>query len=439
MKSFLKIIFLLPIFTISQEKDSYEIPINIALDSINKKIIYLTNKSLYFVDSKSLKILNKKKIKRAKGLKFKVFIKKSKLLFLDQKGGDILKLNTKDSLVKIDNSNIHNFFLDNVNFIKNDTLFKHGGYGYWSQSNFITYYDELTKEWEIYTISSESEIPRSTDSHIGINWGSNYSFFGGTSLTENGSRIKNRVNRDVWNFNFVNKKWSLLGSYEEENLNQIFGSFNDKGDLYILDETKQLYKITIYNNKITSYIRTPKLYDFENINPIFYDDFVYYINKRRMVSKIQLKDITKDIYNKDDFYSKDYSVLIFIITLIIIMGLSTLLYYYRRFQKNKKIQLLENGIQFKNEFIELDSLSISLIKIISKKDTNFSEVMDIVSQDHLSKIQNERIRNQMITQINLKLKIVTKNRNDFLIVSKSTFDKRYKVISINKSEYGNIL
>jgi hypothetical protein len=70
MKSFLKIIFLLPIFTISQEKDSYEIPINIALDSINKKIIYLTNKSLYFVDSKSLKILNKKKIKRAKDLNF---------------------------------------------------------------------------------------------------------------------------------------------------------------------------------------------------------------------------------------------------------------------------------------------------------------------------------------------------------------------------------
>ena len=439
MKSFLKIIFLLPLFTISQEKDSDEIPINIALDSINKQIIYLTNKSLYFVDSKSLKILNKKKIKRAKDLKFNAFVKKSKLLFLDKKGGDILKLNTKDSLVKIDNSNIHNFFLDNVNFIKNDTLFKHGGYGYWSQSNFITYYDELTKEWEIYTISSESEIPRSADSHIGINWGSNYSFFGGTSLTENGSRIKNRGNRDVWNFNFVNKKWSLLGSYEEDNLNQSFGSFNDKGDLYILDETRQLYKITIYNNKITSYKRTPKLYDIENINPLFYNGFVYYINKKRMVSKIQLKEITKDIYNKDTFYSKNNTVLIFLITLIIIMGLSALLYYFRRFQKDKKIQLLENGIQFKNKFIDLDSLSISLIKVISKKDMDFSEVMDIVSQDHLSKMQNERIRNQMITQINLKLKVITKNSNDFLIVSKSTFDKRYKVISINKSEYGNIL
>ncbi|MDA8957160.1 hypothetical protein N9H31_01270, partial [bacterium] len=323
--------------------------------------------------------------------------------------------------------------------IKNDTLFKHGGYGYWSQSNFITYYDELTKEWEIYTISSESEIPRSADSHIGINWGSNYSFFGGTSLTENGSRIKNRVNRDVWNFNFVNKKWSLLGSYEEDNLNQSFGSFNDKGDLYILDETRQLYKITIYNNKITSYKRTPKLYDIENINPLFYNGFVYYINKKRMVSKIQLKEITKDIYNKDTFYSKNNTVLIFLITLIIIMGLSALLYYFKRFQKDKKIQLLENGIQFKNKFIDLDSLSISLIKVISKKDMDFSEVMDIVSQDHLSKMQNERIRNQMITQINLKLKVITKNSNDFLIVSKSTFDKRYKVISINNSDYGNIL
>ena len=158
-----------------------------------------------------------------------------------------------------------------------------------------------------------------------------------------------------------------------------------------------------------------------------------------MVSKIQLKEITKDIYNKDTFYSKNNTVLIFLITLIIIMGLSALLYYFRRFQKDKKIQLLENGIQFKNKFIDLDSLSISLIKVISKKDMDFSEVMDIVSQDHLSKMQNERIRNQMITQINLKLKVITKNSNDFLIVSKSTFDKRYKVISINNSDYGNIL
>ena len=45
----------------------------------------------------------------------------------------------------------------------------------------------------------------------------------------------------------------------------------------------------------------------------------------------------------------------------------------------------------------------------------------------------------MTSKINLKLKILTKNKRDFLLVSKSTFDKRYKIVSINNSEYENFL
>ena len=84
--------------------------------------------------------------------------------------------------------------------------------------------------------------------------------------------------------------------------------------------------------------------------------------------------------------------------------------------------------------MELKSLLSEIIRDIENTD-----ILELVSQNHLSKIQNERNRNLIISKINLKLKILIKNKRDFLLVSKSTFDKRYKIVSINNSEYENFL
>ena len=100
--------------------------------------------------------------------------------------------------------------------------------------------------------------------------------------------------------------------------------------------------------------------------------------------------------------------------------------------------MLENGIRFKNKFIELEELSIAIIKMVERKEAELSKVYDLVQKNHLSKIQNERIKNQFIDQINMKLSVLTGKKEDFLIVSKSSFDKRYKTISINKSIFGKL-
>ena len=439
MKIFLKIFFLIPVFSFSQKNYFNETPINISLDSINKQIIYQTNKSLFFIDSEKLNILNRKKILGSGTLNLHTIVKKNKILFLDKHGGDIFILNSKDSLKKDDKSHIKKFFLGNFHFIKNDTLFKHGGYGYWTQSNFITYYDELTKEWQIYSISETSEIPRSADAHIGISWENYYSFFGGNTLIENGSRIKNRRNKEVWSFNFNNKEWSLLGKYKESNLNLNSEIFSNEGDLYILDETKQLFKIDILNNNITKYKRTPILYDFYKVNPLYYNGYVYYVNNKGLVSKTLLSEITRDIENTDIFYSENHILQIILIILFISVTSSICLYFLTKYRGRNKLKFIKNKIHYKSKFIELDDLSISIIKIISKRETKLSEILELVSQSHLSKIQNERNRNLIISKINLKLKILTKNKSDFLLVSKSTFDKRYKIVSINNSAYGNFL
>ena len=434
------LIFIAPFFIFSQEIIKIKQTLGLTLDSINNQIIYQTKDSLHFLDIESLNIINTKKVNTSNLLNYSIIIKGNSLLFLEKEGGSILKLDSNDNLKKIDNSNINKFFIDNFSFVRKDTLFKHGGYGYWSQSNFLTYYDESIKQWEIYPSFKNSKVPRSADSHIGITWNNSYSFFGGLSLTENGYRIRNNYNKEVWSFNFISKKWILLGKFKEQNLYPNYTNFSNKSDLYVLDKTSQLYKIDFLNNTLTKYKRKPILNNFHESNSIYYKDFVYYINTKGKVSKVSLKEITNEIEYISEFYFNKNKILTPLIILVIIL---LILYFgiliYRENNQRHKLQLLTNGITYKKKKIELDSLAIAILRTVIKEEIEFSKVYDIVSKEHLSKIQNERNRNEIIAHINFKLKELTNIKSDFLIVSKSSFDKRYKVLSTNKSDYSKFL
>jgi|SaaInlStandDraft_1057018.scaffolds.fasta_scaffold31710_2 hypothetical protein len=438
----LRIIFIMiPFFSFSQEKAAIQQQFNLTLDSINNEIIYQIKDSLYFLDAESLSIINSKKIYTYNLSNYHITKKGNSLLFLEREGGDILKLDSDNKLKKIDNSNINKFFIDNFNFVRKDTLFKHGGYGYWSQSNFLTYYNKSTKQWEIYPTSKNSEVPRSADSHIGVSWNNSFTFFGGLSLTENGYRIRKNINKEVWSFNFISKKWALLGKFKDQNLYPNYINFSNQSDLYVLDKVSQLYKIDFLNNKLIKYKKNPILYNFFlETNPIYYNDFVYFINKNGKVSKVSLKEITAEIENINEFYFNKNRILIpMIIVIIISLILYSSIFIYRKKKKNLKLQLLSNGITYNNKFIEFDNLALSILKTVIKKEMEFSEVYKIVSKKHLSKIQNDRNRNEIIAHINFKLKGLTNIKSDFLIVSKSSFDKRSKILSVNRDDYSKLI
>ena len=440
MKLLLKIIIsLLPLVGFSQKKLTEEVPISILLDSTNHQIIYHTSTSIHRLDLSSLKVINSKEIKNSKTSSFSTIIKKNKLLFLENRGGDILALNSNDSLVKIDNSNISNFFIGSSIFIKKDTIFKHGGYGYWTQSNFLTYYEDFTKEWQIYPISQKSEIPPDIASHASLIIDDSYYFFGGASISENGSRVVSNLNEEVWCFNFKEKKWYLIGTFLRDHIIPIYTSFTKGSSLFILDDKKQLYEIDLLSNLITKYKIAPILYRFiKEIKPIYYKGLVYFLDDSGNINKISITELTKEVEEITVFYKNQNFLQIVLIVTFFSIVFFIIFNSYKEYDNNKKLKLLENGIRFKNKFIELEELSIAIIRMVEREEAELSKVYDLVKKNHLSKIQNERIKNQFIDQINMKLSVLTGEKEDFLIVSKSSFDKRYKTISINKSIFGKL-
>ena len=440
MKLLLKIIIsILPLVGFSQKKLTQEVPISILLDSINHQIIYHTSTSIHRLDLSSLKIISSREIKNSKTSSFSTILKRNKLLFLENRGGDILALNSNDSLAKVDNSNISNFFIGSSIFIKKDTIFKHGGYGYWTQSNFLTYYEDFTKEWQIYPISQNSKIPPDIASHASLIIDDSYYFFGGASISENGSRVVSNLNEEVWCYNFKEKKWHLIGTFLRDHIIPIYTSFTKGSSLFILDDKKQLYEIDLLSNLITKYKIAPILYRFiKEIKPIYYKGLVYFLDDLGNINKISITELTKEVEEITVFYKNQNFLQIVLIVTFFSIVFFIIFYSYKEYENNKKLKLLENGIRFKNKFIELEELSIAIIRMVEREEAELSKVYDLVKKNHLSKIQNERIKNQFIDQINMKLSVLTGEKEDFLIVSKSSFDKRYKTISINKSIFGKL-
>ena len=440
MKLFLKLLLFFPLISFSQSDINNQFPVNILLDSINKQLIYQTNTYIHRITLSNLKTTSSVRIKNYNTVPPKIILKNNKLLFLHQRGGDIFELNSNDSLYKTDNSDIVNFFIGSNHFVRKDTIFRHGGYGYWTLSNFLIYFEDLTKEWQSYTISEDSEIPPVINEQIGFTVNDSYYFFGGNSLDEKGARTLTKKNNEIWEFNFNTKKWKKLGDILTNLIFPIHSSFKIDSNLFLLNKQNKLFKIDVVNNTITKYKIAPILYQFVfGVNPIYYKDFVYFFTDKGKINKIALSKLTKETEVITKFYDSQNITEKIILASVFTIILFVIFYVAKRYANTKTIKLLDNGIRFKNKFIELDSLSISIIKMVEPQDIELSKVYNLVKKDHLSKIQNERIKNQYIDQINLQLSVLTGIKEDFLIVSKSNFDKRYKIIRLNRAVYGNLL
>ena len=116
-----------------------------------------------------------------------------------------------------------------------------------------------------------------------------------------------------------------------------------------------------------------------------------------------------------------------------------LIVIYEYLKLRNAIVISKNGLKYKSKFIQLDSVAISIIELVIIKEVEFSVITELVRKEHLSKIQNERNRNQYLEDINQKIKLLTGFKSNFLIISKSSFDARYKSVIFNKMDYEKIM
>ena len=322
-------------------------------------------------------------------------------------------------------------------YSNNDTIFKYGGYGYWSQRDFIIYYDTPTHEWQIYKVNYSDYKPEGMFKGLHFKTEKGIYFFGGYVVNKN-NRIKSNPNKDDVYFDFKTKKYSYLG--------KAFKDFDKstyliKDDKYIYFSNRgELIQLDLLNNEIAYYDLPNKLWQFSSDKRfnVFRNGeyFVSLQNDSNDVNnfvKLTRKEFLSNPLVSEKFYAKDYNLLQILISITTALFLLICYLIYREFSIRKLIVLNSFGLVFKKTHYPLNEEEIIFLKkLTTSGEISTKTAMNIFENKELTYSHNTRIKDKKIKELNIKLKTIF-NFEEFPIKEiRSSIDKRIKVFIRNK-------
>jgi hypothetical protein len=370
--------------------------------------------------------------------------------FLSSSGGGVF-LMKNDALVKIDNSFEHQMQTEAGVFIYKDHIYKYGGYGFWSDRHFITRFDFETNEWELVNFSKSETIPKGRRHSIVKVIGDDLYVLGGVMANELNPLV-NESTDEVWKFDLVEGVWEYLGELNHSSVKLIAFQMTDFDDNIIVSNPQDdlLQVIDITNNKIKSYSRTSftrKLSGAAIPNAeglFFYENHFYgFFKENTSIDQMTLVRRSNDeIFGKlisdKTLYTKETRLgsiipTAMLLSLLIPIGMAS----KKRKKLSGKLVLKKGQLYFNHKIIALEPLNLTVLIYLldSKKQVYAKDLIALIDKPHLDYSHSTRIMNDVLYKTNYVLRTALKTENDIIQISKSTFDKRLKVYSVDNDMF----
>ncbi len=365
----------------------------------------------------------------------------SKIYFIEYHGGRVFQY-SDSKFIRKDNSFTHKMQINSTVFVHKDSIYRYGGYGFWSQRNFFTFYDEITSEWQVVAPSSSKILPEGTQDSWVTNVENDIYIFGGIAMDPYNPE-QFYPSHKVFKFNTKEASWQELGDGNID-LSRFHKSF-PFGNKHIFLDNKDdyVYEVDILNNTLKTYNKLPlqKSGLISDLGSFYFDGSFYcFIPNPRINGAVQLSIVPEDeffgkLIHEQDFYTNNTVSSSVILGMISVLVICLLFYWARRWYLGRnKITVTIKGLSFKNKTIDLDENSISTINLLlrSKTEVNSKEIMDLVENKNLNFAHNTKIKNKLIEEINFKLRTVLGIKTDPITFQKSRIDKRIKTYTIER-------
>jgi hypothetical protein len=372
-----------------------------------------------------------------------VFHIKGKTYLTHSSCGAVLEYRN-DSIVRIDNSFLHQNQISATSFVYNNEIYYFGGYGLFTFKNILTRYDFKLNEW--LEVQTHNEPPAERSSAIGIKIKNDFYVFGG--ITKDSSNVEERkkiTDLIVWRLHLPTMKWNKIGTHVPLTFNELqTAKFIANTNLYLINDANT-YEINILSNQIKKYKNktgaTPKNLFFDAAsNKLTYLHFQSkndsYILLQTELSNFLGKSIKEQTFIS---YTKSYFTLCAVLIGFVLLGLVFLGWKYIATKTNTF-----NGIEFNSTTKEflckgkiINSLESNEFKILSYFMSHMDTYIPLNELNNLleNTTQQETMaaiikrRDAAMNGLALKLHLITgKETTDFLIEQKSTADKRIKEI-----------
>ena len=349
-------------------------------------------------------------------------------------GGSVFK-NINDTLVKIDNSFNHRMTYQSAVFIENDTIFKFGGYGYWSNRNFMTFFDNKTKEWEYYNTNTILTPPPVASIKHSLIDNEFYFLQGDKSI--NAAKASRIPNLEIWKFSFIDRKWINFGISKLP----LYESSVRIDDNKFLAKTRNGSYVTVNlkENKFNFVDTNQTTFNLNYFNSVVVKDTIYQLSKNNVIIKSPLNQI---FFTSNSIDSSDRSIYLRSLELFNKLGLTTfslvgliiISLIFLKYRRNQRPRIDQLGLRYKGVNYKLTKSESQMIRcVLKQKEVPSQFFYDIVENSELSYPQNNKIKNDAIRKLNDKLEKIL-NIKDFIQSKKLEEDGRVLVYFSNQKE-----
>ncbi len=343
---------------------------------------------------------------------------------------------------RLDNSYYRGYNFHAIQYLRNDSLFSHGGMGFWHANNVSTYYDFKSKEWEMTSTPDESG-PRWMKSDFG-GYDENR---GVLSVIEFPAlyETKNQIsNYKYFEKDLEKNHWTLFGDVHVDlikdlGITRLESEFLD-GKFFFLNGP-----ILVWADP-----KTNSLYQANTVIPMFninfefeyHDGYIYSYNRMKTstsnqvtikIDSISIEKLKSISTYKGPFYIKPYSVDLLIYWGVALLFLIACAYYVyrRRNSKNVRVSLsvaLDGLPDGASDFL-IDCLAYPQGYNFSSQ--LFTEMMGYGSYAYETQRQ---VRSKLIKGINSYFWAHYRLK-DVIIRQTASDDKRFSIYLISEEHY----
>ena len=369
---------------------------------------------------------------------YNFFIDKKNEFYIVQKSGGLVFKSINNKIKRIDKSYDHDMTNFSDVFIKNDTIFKFGGYGYWGARNFFTFFCKKTLEWEYYK-TNQSIVPNGIFDFNSSLIDNHYYISNGRFVDINNRLNDKIINKEIWKFDFLSKTWINLGTSNIPKFNLFhntsLGAIITSDYISKPGNSKEFFFFDFKNNNNSIYKNSSNLV-FDNNRSFVENDTLYNIENNLLV-KIGLYSIINqnNLIEKSPIYLNTASLFQGLTStgLIILLVLVSLVIFLK-YKRNQMPIISELGLRYKGISYSLDNNEKKILSlIINYEEASSKEIYEIIKDEKLSYPQNNKKKKDTIDKINSKIfKIL--NIKNFILSKKSTEDQRAIVYFTNDAK-----
>ncbi len=352
----------------------------------------------------------------------------------------------------------------NGRMIRHDsTVYMSGGYGLWSARQPLLNIHPSDHRWNPVVIgdgtASSGPIPPGLHETIFLSQGDHaYLIYG--NMVDPIRPLEKPVNDQVWSFDFTTHRWKTLGALNREVFGTepvaywwipvddhtiLFPTTKAILDLYAKENRVDLYHHTVFSfevmyedqNRFPAFFRKGNIYFHREIgNPV---DSLVTDPRPVEFASIPLNRFFGKKIGTYSFHTGGVELSDLIPYIAAALALAGAVFGYR-FTRRKLTSavLTGSGIRYRGDLHQMEPLTLAVLEKLlhAPGPVSSNELLQIIRNPELKYAHNNRVKNEIIRELNLQLRSIFNSNEDLITSTASDQDKRFRWYRLDRSKFG---